>query len=66
MEKKEKMADLLDRDYAHEIESFKALADDSDVEKLKKFIDQIFSGVSSNGESIVLSPSSDKSHRTVI
>ncbi|KAH6820151.1 Pseudouridine synthase family protein [Perilla frutescens var. hirtella] len=66
VEKKEKIADLLDRDYAVEIESFRALAGDSDVEKLKKLIDIFSSGVSSSGESIVLSPSSDKLHRTAV
>ncbi|KAG8391024.1 hypothetical protein BUALT_Bualt01G0145000 [Buddleja alternifolia] len=64
--KKIKIADLLDKDYAPEIEYFRALAGDSDVEKLKNFIDQIGSGIDSNDESIVLSPSSDKSHRTAI
>ncbi|PIN26595.1 tRNA pseudouridine(13) synthase [Handroanthus impetiginosus] len=62
-EKKEKMADLLDKDYAPEVESFRALAGDSDVEKLKNFIDQIGSGVNSNDDCLILSPSSDKSHR---
>lgn len=66
VEKKEKIADLLDRDYADEIESFKALAGDSDAEKLKKIIDIFSSGVGSSEESIVLSPSSDKSHRTAV
>ncbi|XP_057763692.1 multisubstrate pseudouridine synthase 7 [Salvia miltiorrhiza] len=66
VEKKGKLADLQDSDYTHEIESFRALAGDSDVEKLKKLIDQVVSGVINNDESIVLSPSSDKSHRTAV
>lgn len=65
MEKKGKIADLQDRDHTQEIESFRALAGDSDVEKLKNLINQVVSGVTNNDESIVLSPSSDKSHRTV-
>ncbi|KAK6156992.1 hypothetical protein DH2020_011240 [Rehmannia glutinosa] len=65
-EKKEKITDILDKDYSSEIESFRALAGDSDVEKLKYFVDQIGLGVNSNDESIVLSPSSDKSHRTAV
>lgn len=65
MEKKVEVTDLQDRDYTNEIESFRVLAGDSDVEKLKKLIDQVVSGVINDDESIVLSPSSDKSHRTV-
>ncbi|KAK6136520.1 hypothetical protein DH2020_029756 [Rehmannia glutinosa] len=65
-EKKEKITDILDKDYSSEMESFRALAGDSDVEKLKYFVDQIGLGVNSNDESIVLSPSSDKSHRTAV
>ncbi|KAL8470630.1 hypothetical protein ACS0TY_033256 [Phlomoides rotata] len=65
-EKKESIADLLNKDNATEIESFRALAGDSGAENLKKFIDQIGSGVTSNDESFVLSPSSDKSYRTAV
>ncbi|XP_012855128.1 PREDICTED: multisubstrate pseudouridine synthase 7 isoform X2 [Erythranthe guttata] len=65
-EKKEKVADQLEKDYASEIESFRTLVGDSDAEKLKFFIDQISSGVKTNDESIVLSPSSDKTHRTAV
>ncbi|KAL7120130.1 hypothetical protein ACP275_02G104600 [Erythranthe tilingii] len=65
-EKKEKVSDQLEKDYAPEIESFRTLVGDSDAEKLKIFIDQISSGVKTNDESIVLSPSSDKTHRTAV
>ncbi|KAL6515196.1 hypothetical protein OROHE_018828 [Orobanche hederae] len=65
-QKKEKITDRLGNDYSPEMESFRALAGDSDVEKLKYLIDQIGLGAKGNDESIVLSPSSDKSHRTAI
>ena len=52
-----------------EIESFRALVGDSDANSLKGFIDKINSndedGVIVTNTSIVLSPSSDKVHRTV-
>ncbi|XP_047949456.1 multisubstrate pseudouridine synthase 7-like [Salvia hispanica] len=66
VEKKVEVADLQEKDYTNEIESFRVLAGDSDVEKLKKLIDQVVSGVINDDESIVLSPSSDKSHRTAV
>ncbi|KAG6423187.1 hypothetical protein SASPL_113575 [Salvia splendens] len=66
VEKKVEVADLQDRDYTNEIESFRVLAGDSDVEKLKKLIDQVVSGVINDDESIVLCPISDKSHRTAV
>ncbi|KAL7157781.1 hypothetical protein ABFS83_02G099900 [Erythranthe nasuta] len=65
-EKKDKVSDQLEKDYAPEIESFRTLVGDSDAENLKLFIDQISSGVKTNDESIVLSPSSDKTHRTAV
>ncbi|KZV54416.1 pseudouridylate synthase 7 [Dorcoceras hygrometricum] len=65
-EKREKTCDLLAKDYALEIEKFRVLAGDIDAEKLKAFIDQVSSNVGASNESIVLSPSSDKSHRTAV
>ncbi|KAK4410846.1 Pseudouridylate synthase 7 [Sesamum angolense] len=65
-EKKEKLVDLLDKDYSPTIESFRALAGESDAEKLKDFINQIASGVNKHDEFILLSPCSDKSHRAVV
>lgn len=64
-EKEIKITDQPDRSYATEIESFRALAGDSDADSLKAFIDQISSGSEDSVAHITLSPSSDKSHRTV-
>ncbi|KAK4739086.1 hypothetical protein R3W88_002783 [Solanum pinnatisectum] len=60
------ISDQLNRSYATEIESFRSLAGHSDADKLKAFIDELNSGADVSDESIVLSPSSDKSHRTAI
>ncbi|KAL8200162.1 hypothetical protein R6Q57_011501 [Mikania cordata] len=60
-----KKTDQLNGNYGTEIESFRALVGDSDANCLKEFLDQI----STNAEdatSIVLSPSSDKVHRTAV
>ncbi|XP_073028027.1 multisubstrate pseudouridine synthase 7-like isoform X1 [Primulina eburnea] len=65
-EKRETICDLLAKDYIPEIEKFRVLAGDIDAEKLKAFIDQVSSSVGGSNESIVLSPSSDKSHRTAV
>ncbi|XP_073128130.1 multisubstrate pseudouridine synthase 7 [Henckelia pumila] len=65
-EKREKICDLLAKDYTPEIETFRALTGDVDAEKLKTFIDQVSSSVAGSNESIILSPSSDKSHRTAV
>lgn len=65
-EKEEKTTVQLNNNYATEMESFLALAGDSDTEKLKSFVIQIASHVSDEDLSIVLSPSSDKAHRTAI
>ena len=53
------------KSYASEIESFRSLAGDSDAKHLEDFINQINSGVEDGISPIVLSPDSDKSHRTV-
>ncbi|XP_073027092.1 uncharacterized protein [Primulina eburnea] len=63
--KKEKMCDLLAKDYSPEIEIFRVLAGGIDPEKLKAFIGQVSSSVGGSNESVVLSPSSDKSHLTM-
>ncbi|XP_069144640.1 multisubstrate pseudouridine synthase 7 isoform X1 [Solanum lycopersicum] len=60
------ISDQLNRSYVTEIESFRSLAGNSDADKLKAFIDELNSGADVSDESIVLSPSSDKSHRTEI
>ncbi|XP_031094995.1 multisubstrate pseudouridine synthase 7 [Ipomoea triloba] len=65
-EKEVKVTDQPDKSYATEVESFRSLAGDSDADKLKDFIDKISSGVDVSDEYIILSPSSNKSHRTEI
>ncbi|XP_010256146.1 PREDICTED: multisubstrate pseudouridine synthase 7 isoform X2 [Nelumbo nucifera] len=55
-----------EKNYTSEIELFRALAGDSDAESLKAFVNQITSGVESDVSPIVLSPDSDKSHRTAV
>lgn len=64
-EKKTKMSDQLNRSYDTELELFKSLAGDSDADCLKAFLNQISSGVKDISP-LVLSPSSDKSHRTAV
>lgn len=59
------LSDQLNKSYATEIESFRSLAGNSDADKLKGLIDKLNSGVDVSDESVVLSPSSDKLHRTV-
>ncbi|XP_034707286.1 multisubstrate pseudouridine synthase 7 isoform X3 [Vitis riparia] len=66
MEKNEtKISDQSNKGYASEIELFRSLVGDSDAECLKGLIDQVASGIEDGVSPIVLSPSSDKSHRTV-
>ncbi|XP_015875444.2 multisubstrate pseudouridine synthase 7 isoform X1 [Ziziphus jujuba] len=54
------------KSYTTEIESFRCLAGDSDAGCLEAFINQICSGGKDSISPIVLSPDSDKSHRTAI
>ncbi|KAI3821825.1 hypothetical protein L1987_09398 [Smallanthus sonchifolius] len=61
-----KMTDQLNGNHGTEIESFRALAGDFDANSLKEFIDKISSDVEDGATSIVLSPSSDKVHRTEV
>jgi hypothetical protein len=51
--------------YVSQIESFKSLAGDSDASRLEEFINQINAGGEDGLSPIILSPDSDKSHRTV-
>nr|XP_018622549.1 multisubstrate pseudouridine synthase 7 isoform X2 [Nicotiana tomentosiformis] len=60
------ISDQLNKSYVTEIESFRSLAGNSDADKLKGLIDKLNSGVDVSDESVVLSPSSDKLHRTAI
>ncbi|XP_034707285.1 multisubstrate pseudouridine synthase 7 isoform X2 [Vitis riparia] len=67
MEKNEtKISDQSNKGYASEIELFRSLVGDSDAECLKGLIDQVASGIEDGVSPIVLSPSSDKSHRTAV
>lgn len=61
-----KISNQMNKSYASEIESFRSLAGDSDVQCLEALIKQVTSGKNEDNISpIVLSASSDKSHRTV-
>lgn len=51
--------------YASEIDTFRSLAGDSDAKHLEALISQINTGVQDSISPIILSPDSDKSHRTV-
>lgn len=64
-EKKVMASDQPNATYDSEIDSFRALAGDDNAGLLKSFVDQVVSGVKVDIEPILLSPSSDKSHRTV-
>ncbi|PNY05200.1 multisubstrate pseudouridine synthase 7-like protein, partial [Trifolium pratense] len=52
--------------YVSQIESFKSLAGDSDASRLEEFINQINAGGKDSVPPIILSPDSDKSHRTAV
>nr|POE81984.1 pseudouridylate synthase 7 like [Quercus suber] len=54
------------KSYVSEIESFRSLAGESDAKHLEDFINQINFGVEDGISPIVLSPDSDKSHRTAM
>lgn len=58
-----KTSDQLNGNHDTDIELFRALAGDSDANSLNDFIHQIHSD---GPNSILLSPSSDKLHRTVL
>ncbi|KAH1083475.1 hypothetical protein J1N35_023236 [Gossypium stocksii] len=61
-----KISDQLNKNYASEIENFRSLACEIDVDRLEAFINQITSGREEDISPIVLSPDSDKSHRTAM
>ncbi|MBA0803722.1 hypothetical protein Gohar_013902, partial [Gossypium harknessii] len=61
-----KISDQLNKNYASEIEKFRSLACKIDVDQLEAFINQITSGSEEDISPIVLSPDSDKSHRTAM
>ncbi|ONK74350.1 uncharacterized protein A4U43_C03F5330 [Asparagus officinalis] len=55
-----------DKSYVKEIELFRSLCGEKDSELLKGFLDKITPGEENDVEPIVLSPDSDKSHRTEV
>lgn len=59
-------SDQLNRSYDAEIESFRSLAGDSDADLLQSLIALITAGAEESPSPIVLSPNSDKIHRTAI
>lgn len=60
-----KKNDYLNRTYDAEIESFRALLCESDVDLVKTMIDQVTGGPKERISPIILSPYSNKAHRTV-
>ncbi|KAF9618566.1 hypothetical protein IFM89_002261 [Coptis chinensis] len=60
----EKKSEETKLSYSSEIESFRSLAGDTDAELLKALIDKVTSGGTDDASPIVLSPDSDKTHRT--
>ncbi|KAF7805197.1 multisubstrate pseudouridine synthase 7 [Senna tora] len=65
-EKGMQTSDTTNISYASLIESFKSLAGNSDAELLEEFLNQLNSGGGDSVSPIVLSPDSDKSHRTAM
>ncbi|XP_039067891.1 LOW QUALITY PROTEIN: multisubstrate pseudouridine synthase 7-like [Hibiscus syriacus] len=61
-----KTSDQLNKSYASEIEKFRSLACETDVDQLEALINQITSGSEKDISPIVLSPDSDKAHRTAM
>ncbi|KNA14157.1 hypothetical protein SOVF_110110 isoform A [Spinacia oleracea] len=64
--KEEVVAEQSDKSYTEEIESFRSLAGDADADRLKELIEKISTGAEHDGSPLVLSPSSDKVHRTAV
>ncbi|KAB1208274.1 Multisubstrate pseudouridine synthase 7 [Morella rubra] len=54
------------KSYASEIDAFRSLAGNSDAKHLEALLCQINSGVEDSISPVILSPDSDKSHRTAI
>ncbi|XP_028770719.1 multisubstrate pseudouridine synthase 7 [Neltuma alba] len=65
-EKREQTTEATNISYASLIESFKSLAGDADVERLEEFLNELSSSCGDSVSPIVLSPDSDKSHRTAM
>ncbi|XP_021773181.1 pseudouridylate synthase 7 homolog [Chenopodium quinoa] len=64
--KEEIVAEQSDKSYTEEIESFRLLVGDADADRLKEMIEKINAGVDHDISPLVLSPSSDKVHRTAV
>lgn len=64
--KEENVAEQSDKSYTEEIESFRSLVGEADADRLKEFIEKIVSGAEHDVSPLVLSPSSDKVHRTAV
>ncbi|GMG99613.1 hypothetical protein Nepgr_001453 [Nepenthes gracilis] len=62
----EQLPEQLNKSYTTEIDMFRSLAGDSDAERLNNFIDKIRTGAEDSTSPLVLSPSSDKLHRTAV
>ncbi|XP_065852993.1 multisubstrate pseudouridine synthase 7 [Euphorbia lathyris] len=67
-EREKKVETQMGKSYASEIESFRSLAGDSDAESLETFVIQVTSATEDSNDisPILLSPSSDKAHRTAV
>ncbi|XP_048235924.1 multisubstrate pseudouridine synthase 7 isoform X2 [Ricinus communis] len=64
-EREEEITNQVGKNYAAEIESFRELAGDADTQRLEAFINQVISEDNCiNISPILLSPDSDKAHRT--
>ncbi|GAB2238876.1 hypothetical protein Droror1_Dr00024789 [Drosera rotundifolia] len=61
-----KVPDRLNKNFDTELEFFRSLVGDSDTDSLKCLIDKIQNGADDSTSPIVLSPSSDKAHRTAV
>ncbi|KAL9274144.1 hypothetical protein AKJ16_DCAP18869, partial [Drosera capensis] len=61
-----KVPDQLNINFDTELEFFRSLVGDSDTDSLKGLIDKIQNGADDSTSPIVLSPSSDKAHRTAV
>lgn len=63
--KPEEESGPIDKDYSTQIESFRILCGDADAEALKVLLENISSESDKEIDPIILSPDSDKLHRSV-
>ncbi|KAK9735300.1 hypothetical protein RND81_04G197000 [Saponaria officinalis] len=64
--KEEKVVEPVDKCYTSEIEAFKSLVGDGDADRLKEYIEKVNSDAVGDVDPLILSPSSDKLHRTAV